>query len=43
MPQNVLDYAKFKELSEKPDTSVPVIKVRLYMAHIVHAHLHKPL
>lgn len=29
MTQNVLDYAKFKEGSEKLDTSVPVIKVRL--------------
>lgn len=29
MAQNVLDYAKFKEGSEKLDTSIPVIKVRL--------------
>lgn len=33
MPQNVLDYAKFKEVLEKPDTHVPVIKVKLYTTH----------
>lgn len=36
MPQNVLDYAKFKEVLEKPDIFVPVIKVKLY--HTLYMH-----